>query len=50
MPRTIKNSRECPNELWNIQLTINTTIQKPAGLSPVRLLIDWYKKSIKINS
>ena len=28
-----------PNELWKVQQSINTTVQKSTGFSPLRLLI-----------
>lgn len=33
------NMSDWPNELWKVQQTINTTIQKSTGFSPIRLLI-----------
>lgn len=36
---TINNTTEWPNALWNVQQTLNTTIQKTTGFSPIRLLI-----------
>lgn len=33
------NTSDWPNELWKVQQTINTTVQKSTGFSPLRLLI-----------
>lgn len=33
------NASDWPNELWKVQLSINTTIQKSTGFSPIRLLV-----------
>lgn len=36
---TCSNEAEWPNNLWKVQLSLNTTIQKSTGFSPIRLLI-----------
>lgn len=36
---TINDTTEWPNALWNVQQSLNTTVQKTTGFSPVRLLI-----------
>lgn len=36
---TINDTSEWPNTLWNVQQSLNTTIQKSTGFSPIRLLI-----------
>lgn len=33
------NTAKWPNELWRVQLSINTTVQKSTGFSPIRLLV-----------
>ena len=36
---TVTDSSEWPNVLWKVQQSLNTTIQKSTGFSPIRLLI-----------